>query len=104
MGPEESMRIQSNLGSTIAMAFDECPPALEKEDYIMPSVERTYRWLVRSKNEIERLNLQDNTINKKQLLFGINQGGIIDDIRIEHAREISKLDLDSYSLGGLAGV
>ena len=102
MGPEESMRIQSNLGSTIAMAFDECPPALEKEDYIRPSVERTYRWLVRSKNEIERLNSLDTTINKKQLLFGINQGGVIENIRIEHAKEISKLDLDGYALGGLA--
>jgi queuine tRNA-ribosyltransferase len=96
------MRIQSNLGSTIAMAFDECPPALEKEDYIRPSVERTYRWLVRSKNEIERLNSLDTTINKKQLLFGINQGGVIENIRIEHAKEISKLDLDGYALGGLA--
>lgn len=102
MGPEESMRIQSNLASTIAMAFDECPPAKEKEEYIRPSVERTYRWLVRSKNEMDRLNSLDTTINKKQLLFGINQGGIIDDIRIEHAKEISKLDLDGYALGGLA--
>ena len=102
MGPEESMNIQSNLASTIAMAFDECPPAKESIEYIKPSVERTTRWLIRSKNEIERLNGLPDTINKKQMLFGINQGGIIDDIRIEHAKEISKLDLPGYAVGGLA--
>ena len=102
MGPEESMQIQSNLASTIAMAFDECPPALEKADYIKPSVERTTRWLNRCIEENKRLNSLDETINKEQLLFGINQGGIIDDIRIEHAKEISKLNLPGYAIGGLA--
>ncbi len=102
MGPEESMRIQSNLGSTIAMAFDECPPALSDIDYIKPSVERTTRWLSRCIEENKKLNSCDDTINKSQLLFGINQGGIIDDIRIEHAKEISKLDLPGYAVGGLA--
>ena len=102
MGPEESMNIQSNLASTIAMAFDECPPAKESKEYIKPSVERTTRWLIRSKNEIERLNSLPDTINKNQMLFGINQGGIIDEIRIEHAKEISKLDLPGYAVGGLA--
>lgn len=102
MGPEESMRIQSNLSSTIAMAMDECPPALATEDYIKPSVERTYRWLLRSKNELELLNQKEDTINKEQMLFGINQGGVIDNIRIENAKEISKLDLPGYALGGLA--
>ncbi len=102
MGPEESMRIQSNLGSTIAMAFDECPPALAKREYIQQSVDRTTRWLIRSKAEIDRLNSLEDTINKKQMLFGINQGGVLDDIRIEHARRISELDLDGYAVGGLA--
>ncbi len=102
MGPEESMQIQSHLASTIAMAFDECPPALAKEEYIRPSVERTYRWLVRCKAEMERLNSLPDTINKEQMLFGINQGGIIEDIRIEHAQMISELDLPGYSIGGLA--
>ena len=102
MGPEESMRIQSNLGSTIAMAFDECPPALSDIDYIKPSVERTTRWLSRCIEENKKLNSYDDTINKSQLLFGINQGGIIDDIRIEHAKEISKFDLPGYAVGGLA--
>ena len=102
MGPEESIRIQSNLSSTIAMAMDECPPALAEKDYIKASVERTYRWLIRSKNEIDRLNQLDTTINREQMLFGINQGGIIDDIRIENAKEISKLDLSGYAIGGLA--
>ncbi|MCQ2609792.1 MAG: tRNA guanosine(34) transglycosylase Tgt, partial [Lachnospiraceae bacterium] len=102
MGPEESIKIQSNLGSTIAMALDECPPALASIDYIKPSVERTTRWLKRSKDAIEKYNSEDDTINKHQLLFGINQGGIIDDIRIEHAKEISKYDLDGYAIGGLA--
>ena len=102
MGPEESMRIQSNLASTIAMAFDECPPALSDIDYIKPSVERTTRWLMRCVNEMAKLNSQDDTINKRQMLWGINQGGIIDDIRIEHAKEISKFDLPGYAVGGLA--
>ncbi|MBR4514891.1 MAG: tRNA guanosine(34) transglycosylase Tgt [Lachnospiraceae bacterium] len=102
MGPEESMQIQSNLASTIAMAFDECPPALASEQYIRPSVERTYRWLVRCKAEMERLNSLPDTINKEQMLFGINQGGVIESIRIEHAQMISKLDLPGYSIGGLA--
>lgn len=102
MGPEESMRIQSNLASTIAMAMDECPPALAESSYIKPSVERTYRWLVRSKHEIDSLNQKEDTINKEQLLFGINQGGVLDDIRIENAKEITKLDLPGYAIGGLA--
>ena len=102
MGPEESMQIQSNLGSTIAMAFDECPPAKEKIEYIKPSVERTTRWLKRCIDENKKLNEDESTINKKQLLFGINQGGVIDDIRIEHAKEIAKFDLPGYAVGGLA--
>lgn len=102
MGPEESISIQSNLASTIAMAFDECPPALASREYILPSVERTTRWLVRCKNEMERLNSLETTLNREQLLFGINQGGIIEDIRIEHAKAISELDLPGYAVGGLA--
>ena len=102
MGPEESMQIQSNLASTIAMAFDECPPALSDIEYIKPSVERTTRWLYRCVDEMNRLNNSDDTINKEQMLWGINQGGIIDDIRIEHAKEISKLNLKGYAIGGLA--
>ncbi|SFG31937.1 tRNA guanosine(34) transglycosylase Tgt [Oribacterium sp. WCC10] len=102
MGPEESMQIQSNLGSTIAMAFDECPPALADRDYILPSVERTTRWLERCKKEMARLNSLPDTVNKEQLLFGINQGGVIDDIRVQHADIISKMDLDGYAVGGLA--
>ncbi len=102
MGPEESMQIQSNLGSTIAMAFDECPPALAERKYIEASVARTTRWLQRCKTEMERLNSLEDTINKEQLLFAINQGGIIDDIRISHAKEISDMDLDGYAIGGLA--
>ena len=102
MGPEESMQIQSNLASTIAMAFDECPPAKADISYIRPSVERTTRWLKRCKLEMERLNSLEDTINKKQMLFGINQGGIIHDIRIEHAKQITDLDLDGYAIGGLA--
>ena len=102
MGPEESMQIQSNLGSTIAMAFDECPPAKAEKQYIHDSVDRTTRWLVRSKNEIERLNSLEDTLNKDQLLFGINQGGVYADIRIEHAGTISELDLPGYAIGGLA--
>lgn len=102
MGPEESMQIQSNLGSTIAMAFDECPPALADRKYIEHSVARTTRWLRRCKSEMARLNSLDDTVNKEQLLFGINQGGVVDDIRIQHAKEISELDLDGYAVGGLA--
>ena len=102
MGPEESMQIQSNLGSTIAMAFDECPPALAERKYIEESVARTTRWLQRCKAEMDRLNSLEDTINKEQLLFGINQGGVIDDIRISHAKEISEMNLDGYAIGGLA--
>ena len=102
MGPEESMQIQSNLASTIAMAFDECAPALADRDYIQNSVDRTTRWLYRCKAEMQRLNSLPDTINPHQMLFGINQGGIFADIRIEHAKAISELDLDGYALGGLA--
>ena len=102
MGPEESIQIQSNLGSTIAMAFDECPPALAERKYIEASVARTTRWLQRCKTEMNRLNSLEDTINKEQLLFAINQGGILDDIRIAHAKEISEMDLDGYAIGGLA--
>ena len=102
MGPEESMQIQSNLASTIAMAFDECPPALAEREYIQNSVDRTTRWLKRCKTEMDRLNSLEDTINKNQLLFGINQGGIFRDIRIEHAKTISDLELDGYAIGGLA--
>lgn len=102
MGPEESMQIQSNLASTIAMAFDECPSSVADRDYMERSVDRTTRWLARCKAEMERLNSLPDTINKKQMLFGINQGGIYEDIRIRHAQEISKLDLDGYAVGGLA--
>ena len=102
MGPEESMQIQSNLASTIAMAFDECAPSKADRSYVQASVERTTRWLVRCKAEMERLNGLPDTINKNQLLFGINQGGILEDVRIRHAREISELDLDGYAVGGLA--
>ncbi len=102
MGPEESMQIQSNLASTIAMAFDECPSSRAERDYIENSVARTTRWLVRCKNEMKRLNSLDDTINKHQMLFGINQGGVFDDIRIEHAKRITDLDLDGYAIGGLA--
>ena len=102
MGPEESMQIQSNLASTIAMAFDECPPALADRSYVQPSVDRTTRWLERCRVEMKRLNSLEDTINKEQLLFGINQGAIFSDIRIEHAKRISDMDLDGYALGGLA--
>ena len=102
MGPEESMQIQSNLGSTIAMAFDECPPALADRSYIEQSVARTTRWLRRCKAEMERLNSLPDTINREQLLFGINQGGILEDVRCAQADEISALDLDGYAVGGLA--
>ncbi len=102
MGPEESMQIQSNLGSTIAMAFDECPPSKAERKYVQASVERTTRWLERCKTEMKRLNSLEDTINKNQLLFGINQGAIFPDIRIEHAKRISEMDLDGYAVGGLA--
>ena len=102
MGPEESMRIQSNLASTIAMAFDECAPAKADRSYIENSVARTTRWLKRCKDEMKRLNSLPDTINKDQLLFGINQGGVLEDVRIEHAKQISQLDLDGYAIGGLA--
>ncbi len=102
MGPEESMQIQSNLASTIAMAFDECPPALAERSYVQPSVDRTTRWLERCRVEMKRLNSLEDTINKEQLLFGINQGAIYADIRIEHAKRIADMDLDGYALGGLA--
>jgi queuine tRNA-ribosyltransferase len=102
MGPEESMQIQSNLGSTIAMAFDECPPAKAERKYVENSVARTTRWLYRCKNEMDRLNSLSDTVNPHQLLFGINQGAIYEDIRIEHAKQISELDLPGYAIGGLA--
>ena len=102
MGPEESMQIQSNLASTIAMAFDECPSSVADRKYIVNSVERTTRWLKRCKDEMARLNSLPDTINPKQMLFGINQGGIYEDIRIEHAQQITELDLDGYAVGGLA--
>lgn len=102
MGPEESMQIQSNLASTIAMAFDECPNSKAERDYVQKSVDRTTRWLVRCKDEMKRLNSLEDTINKDQLLFGINQGAIYNDIRIEHAKAISDLDLPGYAIGGLA--
>lgn len=102
MGPEESMQIQSNLASTIAMAFDECPPHPATREYMQKSVDRTTRWLERCKREMERLNGLPDTINRKQLLFGINQGGTFEDIRIAHADTISKMDLDGYAIGGLA--
>ena len=102
MGPEESMQIQSHLASTIAMAFDECPPHPATREYMQDSVDRTTRWLERCKKEMDRLNSLPETINPKQMLFGINQGGTFADIRIEHAKRISELDLDGYALGGLA--
>ena len=102
MGPEESMTIQSNLASTIAMAFDECPSSVASRQYIENSVARTTRWLERCKKEMNRLNGLEDTINKNQLLFGINQGGIYDDIRVEQAKAIADMDLDGYAIGGLA--
>ncbi len=102
IGPEESVRIQSNLASTIAMAFDECIPNPSSRDYVTNSVNRTTRWLKRCIVEMDRLNQQEDTINKNQLLFGINQGGVYEDIRIEHAKVISDLDLPGYAVGGLA--
>ena len=102
MGPEESMQIQSNLGSTIAMAFDECPSSVADRKYMTNSVERTTRWLKRCKDEMARLNSLPDTINPHQMLFGINQGGIYEDIRIAHAQQIAELNLDGYAVGGLA--
>lgn len=102
MGPEESMQIQSNLGSTIAMAFDECPPSKADEAYIRNSVARTTRWLARCKEKMRELNSLPDTVNPHQLLFGINQGGVLADVRREHARIISEMDLDGYAIGGLA--
>ncbi len=102
MGPEESMQIQSNLASTIAMAFDECPPHPATREYMQNSVDRTTRWLERCKREMERLNSLPDTINRQQMLFGINQGGTFEDIRIEHAKQIREMDLAGYALGGLA--
>ncbi len=102
MGPEESMQIQSNLASTIAMAFDECVENPAPYDYVKQSMERTYRWLVRCKAEMARLNALPDTINKQQMLFGINQGGTYEDLRIEHMKMIAELDLDGYAIGGLA--
>lgn len=102
MGPEESMQIQSNLASTIAMAFDECPPHPATRDYMEASVARTSRWLERCKKEMERLNAREDTLNKEQLLFGINQGGTFEDIRVRHAQQIGEMDLDGYAVGGLA--
>ena len=102
MGPEESMRIQSNLASTIAMAFDECAPAKAERDYVENSVARTTRWLARCKDEMKRLNGLEDTINKNQLLFGINQGAVYTDIRIDHAKRIAEMELDGYAIGGLA--
>lgn len=102
MGPEQSMQIQSHLASTIAMAFDECPSSVAERSYVEASVARTTRWLKRCKQEMERLNSLETTINRQQLLFGINQGAIFDDIRIEHAKAIAELDLDGYAVGGLA--
>ncbi len=102
MGPEESMQIQSNLGSTIAMAFDECPSSVAERKYVEDSVARTTRWLVRCKKEMDRLNHLEDTLNKNQLLFGINQGAVFDDIRVEHAKRISELSCDGYAIGGLA--
>ena len=102
MGPEESMQIQSNLASTIAMAFDECPSSMAERSYVEQSVDRTTRWLVRCRKEMDRLNSLPDTINKEQLLFGINQGAIFEDIRIRHADTISEMDLDGYAVGGLA--
>lgn len=102
MGPEESMQIQSNLASTIAMAFDECPSSKADRIYVQNSVDRTTRWLERCKKEMARLNSLEDTINPKQMLFGINQGAVFADIRVEHAKRISEFDLDGYAVGGLA--
>ena len=102
MGPEESMQIQSNLGSTIAMAFDECPSSVADREYVQRSVDRTARWLARCKEKMKELNSREDTVNPHQLLFGINQGAVYEDIRIAHARAISEMELDGYAVGGLA--
>ena len=102
MGPEESMQIQSNLGSTIAMAFDECPSSKAERSYVEASVSRTTRWLARCKEEMARLNRMEGTVNQQQLLFGINQGAVFEDIRIDHAKRIAEMELDGYAIGGLA--
>ena len=102
MGPEESMQIQSNLASTIAMAFDECPSSVADRSYVQDSVDRTARWLARCKTKMAELNSREDTINKEQLLFGINQGAVYPDIRIDHAKRISEMELDGYAVGGLA--
>ena len=102
MGPEESMQIQSNLASTIAMAFDECVENPAEYDYAKKSCDRTYRWLVRCKNEMDKLNSSGKAINPNQMLFGINQGCTYDDLRVEHMKTIAELDLDGYAIGGLA--
>lgn len=102
MGPEQSMQIQSRLASTIAMAFDECPSSVADRRYMEDSVARTTRWLLRCKDEMARLNALPDTLNPRQMLFGINQGGVYEDIRVEHAKRISELDLDGYAVGGLA--
>ena len=102
MGPEESIKIQSNLGSTIAMAFDECPSSMAAREYVQASCERTTRWLARCKKQMEELNAREDTLNRDQLLFGINQGAIFEDLRIEHAKAITEMNLDGYAIGGLA--
>ena len=102
MGPEESIQIQSNIASTIAMAFDECPSSVAERSYVQASVDRTTRWLVRCKAKIDECNQREDTINKEQLLFGINQGAVYEDIRIDHAKRITDMDLDGYAIGGLA--
>ena len=102
MGPEESIQIQSNLGSTIAMAFDECPSSRAERKYVEASVDRTTRWLARCQTKMQQLNQMEDTINPKQLLFGINQGAVFSDIRIEHAKRIAEMNLDGYAVGGLA--
>lgn len=102
MGPEESITIQSNLGSTIAMAFDECPSSVADRIYVKNSIDRTARWLVRCKNKLDELNAREDTVNPHQLLFGINQGAVYNDLRIDHAKQITELDLDGYAIGGLA--
>jgi len=102
MGPEESMQIQSNLASTIAMAFDECPSSVADKEYIKASADRTVRWLERCRVKMKELNSREDTINREQLLFGINQGGVYEDIRIENAKRIADMDLEGYAVGGLA--
>ena len=102
MGPEESMQIQSNLASTIAMAFDECPSSVADRKYVQDSVDRTTRWLARCKDEMARLNAKEDTINPQQMLFGINQGATYPDLRVWHMQETAKIDCDGYAIGGLA--